>query len=103
MEDPFIQLGRSLDILVRLAKHGLIHCDLNEFNLMVKRLAPKRVGQAAWYYTLTAWPTFAGVPLRAAAALWGHLSLLLFLSLSLSLCCATRARAARLHARGRST
>jgi RIO kinase 2 len=35
MENPMIQLGRSLDILVRLAKHGLIHCDLNEFNLMV--------------------------------------------------------------------
>jgi RIO kinase 2 len=35
MADPFVQLGKSLDILVRLARHGLIHCDLNEFNLMV--------------------------------------------------------------------
>lgn len=35
MEEPLIQLGRGLDILVRLARHGLIHCDLNEFNLMV--------------------------------------------------------------------
>jgi len=35
MENPHKQLTKALDILERLARHGLIHCDLNEFNLMV--------------------------------------------------------------------
>jgi len=35
MENPHKQLAKALDILERLARHGLIHCDLNEFNLMV--------------------------------------------------------------------
>lgn len=28
-------LEQSVDLATRLAKHGLVHCDLNEFNLMV--------------------------------------------------------------------
>ena len=35
MPNPTQVLETSLDILVRLAEHGLIHCDFNEFNLMV--------------------------------------------------------------------
>lgn len=35
MPRPGRALESSLDILVRLAEHGLIHCDFNEFNLMV--------------------------------------------------------------------
>ena len=35
--DPVGVLHKCLDILVRLAEHGLIHCDYNEFNLMVDK------------------------------------------------------------------
>ena len=37
MDDPHAILGKCLDVLVKLFQHGLIHCDFNEFNLMVSR------------------------------------------------------------------
>lgn len=35
LQNPALVFETVLDLIVRLAQHGLIHCDFNEFNLMV--------------------------------------------------------------------
>ena len=33
MADPSLLFSELMELIVRLAKHGLIHCDYNEFNI----------------------------------------------------------------------
>lgn len=35
MAHPEMVYRRCIEMIVRLARHGLIHCDFNEFNLLV--------------------------------------------------------------------
>lgn len=35
LENPEIVFNTIIGLVVRLAEHGLIHCDFNEFNIMV--------------------------------------------------------------------
>lgn len=35
LQDPEMVFETILNQVVRLAEHGLIHCDFNEFNIMV--------------------------------------------------------------------
>lgn len=35
LQNPDEVLETIVDLVVRLAEHGLIHCDFNEFNIMV--------------------------------------------------------------------
>lgn len=35
LSDPQAVFSTVIGLIVRLAEHGLIHCDFNEFNLMV--------------------------------------------------------------------
>ena len=37
MRDPETVFRTSIGLVVRLARHGLIHCDFNEFNLLLYR------------------------------------------------------------------
>lgn len=33
--NPSLLFTELMELIVRLAKHGLIHCDFNEFNIML--------------------------------------------------------------------
>lgn len=35
LKDPARVYARCMELIVRLAQHGLIHCDFNEFNLLL--------------------------------------------------------------------
>lgn len=35
LQNPDMVFERIVGLVVRLAEHGLIHCDFNEFNIMV--------------------------------------------------------------------
>eukprot|EP00019_Armaparvus_languidus_P002637 CAMPEP_0168594510 /NCGR_PEP_ID=MMETSP0420-20121227/8938_1 /TAXON_ID=498008 /ORGANISM="Pessonella sp." /LENGTH=359 /DNA_ID=CAMNT_0008630837 /DNA_START=18 /DNA_END=1097 /DNA_ORIENTATION=- len=35
LKDPAAVYGQCMELIVRLAAHGLIHCDFNEFNLLI--------------------------------------------------------------------
>lgn len=35
LQSPEVVFEKILGLIVRLAEHGLIHCDFNEFNIMV--------------------------------------------------------------------
>jgi RIO-like serine/threonine protein kinase len=37
MRHPDVVYRACMDLIIRLAQHGLIHCDFNEFNLLVHR------------------------------------------------------------------
>ena len=37
INNPGLVYTQCMDIIVRLAEHGLIHCDFNEFNLIVDK------------------------------------------------------------------
>lgn len=36
LQNPDDVFDKILGLVIRLAEHGLIHCDFNEFNIMVK-------------------------------------------------------------------
>lgn len=36
LQNPETIFEQIIGIVVRLAEHGLIHCDFNEFNIMVR-------------------------------------------------------------------
>ena len=38
LQNPETIFEKIIGIVVRLAEHGLIHCDFNEFNIMVRYL-----------------------------------------------------------------
>ena len=38
LQNPETVFEKIIGIVVRLAEHGLIHCDFNEFNIMVRYL-----------------------------------------------------------------
>lgn len=40
LENPDIIFETVIGLIVRLAEHGLIHCDFNEFNIMVFIFSP---------------------------------------------------------------
>jgi hypothetical protein len=40
LQNPDDVFDTILGLVVRLAEHGLIHCDFNEFNIMVLLLVP---------------------------------------------------------------
>ena len=35
MANPSLLFSELMELIVRLAKHGLIHCDFNEFNIIL--------------------------------------------------------------------
>lgn len=35
MSDPDALFSALMDLAVKLAQHGLVHCDFNEFNIML--------------------------------------------------------------------
>jgi RIO kinase 2 len=57
LENPEYVWEQVMRMLVRMAEYGLVHCDLNEFNLMVrelqgctamKKLRIVRLGLSTW-------------------------------------------------------
>lgn len=42
LDDPLRLYGVLMDFIARLANHGIIHCDFNEFNIMVCPYNPER-------------------------------------------------------------
>lgn len=42
LQNPDDVFDKILGLVIRLAEHGLIHCDFNEFNIMVKWLFSSR-------------------------------------------------------------
>ena len=44
LQDPVSVYRQCMDLMTRLAAQGLVHCDFNEFNLLVGGLST-----AAWF------------------------------------------------------
>lgn len=46
IDQPGVLFQRLMELIVKLAEHGLIHCDFNEFNLMVNEVCVGGCGRA---------------------------------------------------------